>query len=360
MAVSRRTLLRAGLGTGLAAGLAHVSGSRGQTPVALRDLAARKGVRFGAAVDGRTLALPDAARILAESCASLTARNALKWPTVEPNPGVQRWTEVDKIVAFAQQHRMACYGHTLIWFHVPYWVKALTEPAALRAAMQSRIEAAMQRHPHAIDTWDVVNEPLEYDKPVMRNSVFQQVLGSDHIADSFRMAHAAQPAAKLVLNETHLEKTGEVYAAKRARILEIVRKLRDDGVAIDGVGMQGHFRPGLDTLDEAGVEQFCHALKQMGLAVYITELDASCRFAGKLGNRGDTIYDEAFGRFVAAAGRTGALRGLTLWNMLEGQGDTEPKPRPGCTSLIGLYDAQLRPRGTLDTLTRALEGIADA
>jgi endo-1,4-beta-xylanase len=353
---SRRTLIKAGL----AGSLVHIAGAHGQSTASLRALAASKGIRFGAAIDGRTLEVPEAVRIFVAQCGSVTPRNALKWPTIEASPGAGNWVEMDAIVNFAQQHNMACYGHTLIWYNAPSWVKSMTTREPLIAAMQSRIQTTMQRYPSQIDIWDVVNEPLEYDKAAFRDSVFYRVLGEDYIAEAFRMAHAARPDAKLVLNETHLEKAGPVYSAKRRMILDVVRRLRERGIPIHGVGLQGHFRPGLDKLDAAEVEQFCATLGQMGLGVYITELDGSCRFSNKVDQYGDRIYDEAFGTFVSVVGRTGTLRGLTLWNMLEGEGDKQSKPRAGCETFIGLYDPQLQPRRMLDVLTQALQGLPNA
>ena len=161
----------------------------------------------------------------------------------EKRPGVFSFGSADRMVAFARKNNMRVYGHTLIWYRVPGWVSDITEEDHIQAAMNRHIKQVVTRYKNSIDAWDVVNEPLEYDAPDLRDCVFRRLLGDDYIRMSFDMAHQANPGATLVLNETHLEKKSDVFEQKRARILKIVEDLVAKKTPINAVGLQAHFRP---------------------------------------------------------------------------------------------------------------------
>src|SRR5439155_1908488 len=89
--------------------------------------------------------------------------------------------------------------------------------------------------------WDVVNEALN-DDGTLRQTPWLAGLGEDYIAQAFRFAHDADPDAELYYNDYSLEN-----APKRRGALDLVRRLRDEGVPIAGVGLQGHDRMGWPT-----------------------------------------------------------------------------------------------------------------
>ena len=115
--------------------------------------------------------------------------------------------------------------------------------------------------------WDVVNEALEEDGS-WRESVFYQVLGEEYIKLAFRLAAEVDPEAKLYYNDYNIERPGD----KVDGALRIVKMLQDDGIRIDGVGMQAHFTigrsPSLD--DQIAVIESYGALN---VEVAYTELD---------------------------------------------------------------------------------------
>lgn len=357
--LSRRALI----GTAAGAGLGLVTGvAQGETvpDTDLLRIARRKGIWLGTAIGARDVADEQVVRLYRRHCNSYTPRNSLKWQAVEQRKAMLQWGEADRLVSFAQAAKAACYGHTLIWHRVPAWVAAIRSAGELRAAMRERIQGTMGRYVGRIHAWDVVNEALEYEKAELRSSLFQSLLGNAYIEESFALAREADPRATLVLNETHLEKRSPIFSQRRTLFLKLLEQLLARGTPVQAVGLQGHFRPGLDLLDEEELSRFCAALKAMGLAIYITELDGSCRFASKIRNRGERIYDYAFQRFVEVVGASGALHGITLWGMAERYVDREARAPQGCATAIGLFDQQLRPRHTLDAFARALTTLPDA
>src|SRR5215212_8838351 len=93
----------------------------GQT---LREYADRAGVLVGAAVDPRLLEEPEYAATLAREFNMLTAENALKWGAIRPTRARFNFEPGDRLVAFAQQHRMKVRGHCLAWSEYnPRWLE---------------------------------------------------------------------------------------------------------------------------------------------------------------------------------------------------------------------------------------------
>jgi GH35 family endo-1,4-beta-xylanase len=116
----------------------------------------------------------------------------------------------------------------------------------LRDLMTARVRKVVGRYRAEIAIWDVVNEPLalfgagsdETDSPATRANLFHETLGERYIDLAFRAAHAADPRARLFLNE--LVWNPAVGDAKADALVALVRRLKRRGVPIDGVGIQTH------------------------------------------------------------------------------------------------------------------------
>lgn len=96
---------------------------------------------------------------------------------------------------------------------------------------------------------------------------FYDVLGADCIAETFRIAHAADPEAELFIDESLVE----FCPAKRQELYDLVAGLVADGVPIHGVGFETHEtqagpEPGVIT-------EMANSYQALGLDVAITELD---------------------------------------------------------------------------------------
>lgn len=202
---------------------------------------------------------------------AISPENILKWEVVHPKPGVYNFGPSDEYVAFGEKHGMQIIGHTLVWHNqVPKWVfedeagKPLTRDALL-ARMKDHIDHVVGRYKGRIEGWDVVNEAMNEDG-TMRKSRWEQIIGDDYIAKAFEYAHAADPGAKLHYNDYNMA-TDE----KRAGVIRLIRKLKEQGVQIDVAGMQGHLkldRPPVEKEEQAIVE-----LAATGVKIAITELD---------------------------------------------------------------------------------------
>src|SRR5207249_4787381 len=173
---------------------------------------------------------------------AITPENALKWESLHPRPGTYDFTAADQYVAFGERNRMFIVGHTLIWHKkTPRWVfqDSSGQPvtrATLLERLRDHIQTVVGRFRGRIRGWDVVNEALNEDG-TLRPTPWLTIIGADYLAQAFRFAHQADPDAELYYNDYALEN-----APKRRGALDLVRRLRAEGVAVTGVGLQGHNR----------------------------------------------------------------------------------------------------------------------
>jgi endo-1,4-beta-xylanase len=181
-------------------------------------------LKIGAAVEAPQLRGADGA-LLASQFNSVVAENAMKPAALQPTEGRFNFGPADAIVAYAQQHRMAVRGHTLLWFkRTPdwFWTGADGSPASrdqVLARLQRHIETVVGRYKGKVYAWDVVNEVIDASQPdCLRNDRWRQVVGPGYIAAAFRYAHAADPRARLFINDyaTH-------EPAKRDCLVRIVK-----------------------------------------------------------------------------------------------------------------------------------------
>jgi endo-1,4-beta-xylanase len=234
--------------------------------VPLRHLAERDGRYFGASVNvdllGSSVPYTDVAKSQFDM---ITPENAMKWDTVEPSDGTFNFGPGDQVVAFARAHDARVRGHNLVWrSQLPSWVSAL--PAnQVRAAMESHITAEAAHYRGRIYAWDVVNEPFNEDG-TLQQDVFATAIGPGYVADALRTAHAADPKAKLYLNDFNIEGIN----AKSDAMYELVRTLKAQGVPIGGVGLESHFVVGqVPSTMRANMARFA----ALGVDVAVTELD---------------------------------------------------------------------------------------
>jgi endo-1,4-beta-xylanase len=241
---------------------------------------------IGAAIEPDQLDSPAHAQLLKYHFSSVTAENAMKPEEVHPTEDTYTFENGDRIAEFAQENGIALRGHTLIWHsQIGDWFFEedgnTVSADTLRARMESHITTVVEHYKGQVYAWDVVNEPVDQNQPdgFYRNDWYE-VLGGEYVELAFRYARAADPDAKLFLNEV-----SATDPQKRDQIVELIQDLQAKGVPIDGVGMQMHIslsRPSLQNFEDA-----LAAYSQLGIEIHITELDISV-----YDNRQD-MYDEA-------------------------------------------------------------------
>jgi endo-1,4-beta-xylanase len=208
-------------------------------PATLRAAAAPTGRKIGVALATWFFEQPGYQEIAAAQFDSLTPENEMKWYEVEPQPGVFNFKGGDKLVDFAEKHGMRMRGHTLVWHNqLAPWVKTL-KGEALRKAMLNHATKTVEHWKGRIQHWDVVNEAVDETGKLRANSVFTQ-LGPTYIDEAFRAAHAADPKALLFYNDYDIE---DADWPKSEGAYQLVKRLKESGVPIHGMGFQMHVDP---------------------------------------------------------------------------------------------------------------------
>ncbi|EJD35377.1 glycosyl hydrolase family 10 protein [Auricularia subglabra TFB-10046 SS5] len=196
---------------------------------------------------------------------AFTPENSGKWDTTEPARGVFNFTNLDALVNFATSNGKIVRGHTLVWHQqLPAWVQAIRDSNTLTQVIQNHIATEVGRYRGRIFAWDVVNEIFN-DNGTFRTSVFFNLLGENFVDIAFRAARAADPNAKLYINDFNLDGPGPKIDA----LIALVGRLKSRGVPIDGIGSQSHLILG----QVGGVAGQLPRLAATGLQVALTELD---------------------------------------------------------------------------------------
>ncbi|MEO5932953.1 MAG: endo-1,4-beta-xylanase [Duganella sp.] len=276
-------------------------------------------LKIGAAVEPSQLASAEAP-LLAAHFNSIVAENVMKPADIQPKEGAYNFAPADKLVAYAHGQGMAMRGHTLLWhLRTPEWMwtdsdgKPATRGLVL-ARLKSHIETVVGRYKGAVYAWDVVNEVIDDKQPnCLRKDKWFAAVGDDYIEQAFRYAHAADPKARLYINDYSTEEP-----AKRQCLERVVKGLIARGVPVHGVGHQMHvsvFGPSVQAIDES-----LSTFARLGLENQVTELDVSLyRYQAKSLSDSEEKLQQLQGERYAALMKVflahPELRAVTLWGI---------------------------------------------
>ncbi len=365
--LTRREFAASLLGAAGAALLPAIPGNAAQS--SLNDLARRSGRLFGSAVRSDQIAAEAGLRrTVAAECGLLTPEIHLKWNSIEHRKGSLWYQPVDDLVALAARTGQKIYGHTLLWEQgTPDW--ALRELKARRnwRLVSDHMERVLGRYGAAIDVWDVVNEPIDTQggRNGLRRNTFHRVFGPDYVAQALETARHYAPRARLMLNDYSFEYENHVEADRRKAFLKLLGDLKGRGVPLDGVGLQAHLDLGKGAMKRATVAPFMQAIADMGLEIYITELDVKERDYRATAETRDMRVADEVARYLDIALEQPAVRGVTTWGLSDRhswlkveRGDKVDRKRYGNPAPNrGLpYDAAMQPKRMHQALAQAFTG----
>lgn len=272
-----------------------------------------------------------------------------KWKVTGPEPGVRDYSQTEPVLAWGAEWDMDIKGHVLVWGNgpplsssgVPQWVVDRFPDTNLDAADRQELHDLLEHHVRdsmaqfkgRIPVWDITNETLQ---PLAR--WFLDRLGEDITIEAFEWAREEDPDATLVMNEWLREIFTGIGGPSGEEVRDRLIELREAGVPIDAVGLQGqftpagaHLGPGADVSNRTPLDVYARALDaiwEAGVPMHITEINVF------------TPADQE----VRAAHLAGAMRiwwghpGVaqfgfwSLWNGVSGKRDYE----------VGLYDDDKR------------------
>jgi endo-1,4-beta-xylanase len=318
--------------------------------------------------------------IIAAQFNTISPENVLKWESVHPRVDGYAFEQADRYVAYGEKYHMWIVGHNLVWHsQTPQWVfqddkgGPLTRDALLQR-MHDHIMTVVGRYKGRIQSWDVVNEALNEDG-TLRNSNWRKIIGDDYLAKAFQYAHEADPKAELNYNDYNLENE-----AKRNGAVALVKQLKDQGIPITAVGLQGHDNMEWPTLQQQ--DDTIAAFKALGVKVCITELDVdvlpaagraptadvSATAAGTANSNPyvnglpDAVqqalakrYADLFGVYLKYRG---TVTRVTLWGVTDGDSWKNDFPVRGRTNYPLLFDRAGKAKPAVDALIKAARAAA--
>ena len=293
---------------------------------------------IGVAVNMRNIANPEQIAIIKKDFNSITAENDMKPQPTEPAYGQFNWENADKIANFCRSNGIKLRGHCLMWHaQIGEWMYKdekgnLVSKEKLFQNMKHHITAIVERYKDVIYAWDVVNEAIsdggwqggrrgmgEQPSPY-RNSPLYQIAGDEFIKKAFIYAREADPNVLLFYNDYNAADPG-----KRDRIYNMVKSMKEEGVPIDGIGMQGHYNvygPSMEDVD-AALTKYSTIVKH----IHITELDirANQEMGGQLNFSRDggnisqvvkTLQEDQYARlFKVLRKHKDVVDNVTFWNL---------------------------------------------
>ena len=322
MSLRRRPLLAAsalvlaGCGSAPAATPVRVASSG---TLGLHARAQAKGLAFGAAVSARHLREPDIAAAVRADCGILVPEYEQKWRIIEPAQERRSFTGADAIANFARDAGMAMRGHTLVWHQSePTWSHAL-DAATLNSAFNRHVIATATHFRGRVATWDVVNEAIHIadGRPDwLRRTRLLRLLGPDHIARAFTLTRAADPQARLAYNDYGCEHATLYGRRKRIGVLALLRGLRQAGVPVQVLGVQGHLNASLP-FSASEWRDFLGEVAALGMTIEITELDVNDASLPAPSAPRDAAVADLVRRFLDATLAEPAVRSVVSWGMTD-------------------------------------------
>ena len=312
---------------------------------------------MGVAVSPRSLKTDEAGLVL-KNFSSITPENAMKMGPIHPRENEYFWRDADSIVAFAKNHHLKMRGHNLCWHNqAPRWIFTnaagdTVSKEVLLQRLKDHITTVVNRYKGSIYAWDVVNEAVS-DNPgeYLRNSPWLRICGEEYIAKAFEYAHEADPDALLFYNDYN-----EINPVKRDKIYQLLKSLKEAGVPIHGVGLQGHW-----SIYEPSETELTNTIKKfadLGLKIQITELDISA-YKKEHGSREkrpedsdteftpgkDAAQAEMYKRcFTVFEKYKKQITGITFWNISDRYSWLDNFPVRGRKDYPLLFDKDLQPK----------------
>ena len=209
----------------------------------------------------------------------VTAEYQMKHGANVKNDGTYDFTQTDDFVNIAQTSGLTIHGHVLAWHqnNNATYLHSLGTSAQVSAALKDWVTTMVTRYKNKVTGWDVANEVVIDGTGDLRTSsnssasggdvfYWADYLGRSYIDSAFRWANAADPSAKLFINDYNLESDNR----KLDSLIGIINHLKNAGIPIHGVGIQMHIN--INT-DNSGIDNAFQKLTATGLLIHVSEMD---------------------------------------------------------------------------------------
>lgn len=321
-----------------------------------------------------------AVKVIKQHFNSVVAENCMKCEVIHPEEGRYDFTLADEFVNFGVENNMTVIGHCLIWHsQLAPWFPVdekgkYVSAEMLKQRMKDHITTIVQRYKGKIKGWDVVNEAILEDGSY-RKSPFYEILGEEYIPLAFQYAHEADPDVELYYNDYAMNMPG-----KREAVVKLIKQLKEKGLRIDAVGMQGHM--GMDYPDINEFEESIKAFGDAGVKVMVTEWDMSALpTVRQSANISDTVafkksmnpYPEALPDSVSKEWNSrmkaffnlfekhaDVITRVTAWGVSDGDSWKNNFPVKGRREYPLLFDRNYQPKPFVQEMVEAWKDSVDA
>ncbi len=336
----------------------------------LRARAATRGLLAGCAVDMPSLHHDAAYRqLLAEQYDILVGENCMKFGPMQPKADTYNFVDADALLAFAESHHMKLRGHNFVWHEsLPAWFTETVTKENARKVMTDHITTIASRYKGKIHSWDVVNEAIWIKDGradgLRSSSPWFELVGPDYIEIAFKTARQADPSALLTYNDYGIEYDDAENTTKRHAVLNLLRRLKDSGTPIDALGIQSHIHAGGDGTFSRGVHELTAGAQELGLQVFITELDVK---DDSVGSDNPAVRDRAvaavYGDYLGDALQSPAVKAILTWGVTDSHtwlnSGTKFRPKHPQRDQRPLpFDADLKPKPAYFAIRDAINKAA--
>ena len=335
--------------------------------LALRKLAAEKGLLYGTTISARQISGDSRfVDLVLQQTGLVVAENDMKWQVMNRGArGADDYGPADTVAAFALENDLALRGHNLLWYNrTPNWFFDLATRQEIESAIVERIQRLAGRYRGMVHSWDVVNEPIEPKDgraDGLRTGVFLEMLGPDYLDLAYRTAREADPAARLVVNEYDIELDTPEQEARRAALLNLLERMRRSGTPVDALGVQAHLScAGGPPFSAALLRRFLAEVAGLGLTIQITELDVTDENAPADEAVRDRLVANTYSRFLDTALDEPAVKVVVTWGLSDRHSwivrkeTHESKWRTdGMQSRPLPFDADLKPKPAFEAIAQA-------
>jgi GH35 family endo-1,4-beta-xylanase len=227
--------------------------------------------------------------------------NESKWYSNQRVPDQDYYAVADAMAKWCRDNRIPVRGHCIFWepekWQTP-WVKEL-DGQQLRAAVEHRMNSAVNHFRGTFVHWDVTNEMLH-------GSFFKDRLGEEIHVWMYKRARELDPTAKLFTNEFNVLSVDKDFKEIQTdEYVADVRRLIGQGAPIDGVGIQGHIWSEDILARPEVIRQRLDRVATLGLPIWISEFDVADADEKSNADKLELVYRTAYSH--------PAVEGIMMW-----------------------------------------------
>lgn len=251
--------------------------------------------------------------VFLENFNSAVTENAVKWYSMERQRGAVDYSIVDSILEWTSKNDIPLRGHNLFWGtpqFVQPWLKELDDET-LRETIRQRAIDMGKRYKGRFAEYDLNNE-------MIHGNYYEDRLGPEITKQMYDWFRQEDPDTPLFVNDYNI-----LTGRSLDHYVQHIRHLLDTGVAVEGIGVQGHSHG--TTFDPEAAKRALDALAQFHLPIRVTEFNMPGQNSPYSENRQLKLTDEQekqkaeeIAKFYRTCFAHPAVDGILMWGFWEG------------------------------------------